>query len=53
VATYHSGTAVALYMATCALIGFIATAFMKDYSHKDISREYDHIGQKAAPNPGA
>jgi metabolite-proton symporter len=40
-ATYHSWLAVAVYMFCCACIAFIATLFMKEYSSKDISLEYD------------
>jgi MFS family permease len=45
-ATYKSGTPIALYVAICALIGFIATLPMTEYSSKDISREYDHVEQE-------
>ena len=47
-ATYKSGTPIALYVAICALIGYIATLLMTEYSSKDISREYDHVEQKQA-----
>jgi MFS family permease len=40
---YKSGTAVAIYMAICAAIAFVAVCFMKDYSGKDISQEYDLV----------
>lgn len=40
-ATYHSGYAVAVYIAICAVISLIAVAFMPDYTGKDISAEYD------------
>jgi hypothetical protein len=39
---YKTGTAVAIYMAICAAIAFVAVSMMKDYSGKDISQEYDH-----------
>ena len=39
-ATYRSGTVIAVYMACCALVGFIAAVFMKDYAGEDVSREY-------------
>ena len=45
-ATYKSGTPVAWYVAICALIGFIAALLMTEYSSKDISAEYEHVGQK-------
>jgi MFS family permease len=44
-ATYKSGTAIAVYIAICAVISFIAAAMMPDYTGKDISAEYD--GQTA------
>ena len=40
-AAYHSGYAVAIYIAACAVISLIATALMPDYTGKDISAEYD------------
>jgi MFS family permease len=40
-ATYHTGYAIAIYIAACALISLIAVAFMPDYTGKDISAEYD------------
>jgi MFS family permease len=40
-ATYHTGYSVAIYIAACAVISAVATAFMPDYTGKDISREYD------------
>ena len=39
-ATYHSATAIALYIAACAVITVIATVLMTDYTGKDISGEY-------------
>jgi metabolite-proton symporter len=45
-ATFKSGTPIAIYVAICAVIGFIATLLMTEYSSKDISREYEHVGQK-------
>jgi len=42
--TYNTGWAVAVYLALCCLIGFIATAFLREFARKDISREYDHVG---------
>jgi metabolite-proton symporter len=39
-ATYHSATAIAIYIAACAVITLIATALMTDYTGKDISAEY-------------
>jgi MFS family permease len=40
-ATYKTGTAIAWYIAVCAIISFIATWLMPDYTGKDISAEYD------------
>ncbi len=40
-ATYHSGYAIAVYIAACAAISLISAAFMPDYTGKDISAEYD------------
>ena len=40
-AYYHSGYAVAVYIAVLALITLACTAFMPDYTGKDISTEYD------------
>jgi MFS family permease len=40
-ATYHSGYAIAIFIAACSVISAIAAAFMPDYTGKDISAEYD------------
>ncbi len=40
-ATYHSGYAIAIFIAACAVISLIAASFMPDYTGKDISAEYD------------
>src|SRR5579864_808655 len=40
-ATYHTGYAIAIYLALCGVISLISTAFMPDYTSKDISAEYD------------
>jgi hypothetical protein len=42
---YKTGTPIAIYIAICALIGFVASACMADYSRIDISEEYSHVGQ--------
>jgi MFS family permease len=52
-ATYKSGTVIAVYVAICAVIGFLAALFMTEYSRKDISSEYEHVGRKPAPAIGA
>jgi MFS family permease len=36
-ATYHSGYAIAIYIAACAVISLISAAFMPDFTGKDIS----------------
>ncbi len=38
--TYHSATAIAVYIAVCAVISVVATVLMTDYTGKDISGEY-------------
>jgi MFS family permease len=40
-ATYKTGYAIAIYIAACAVISAVATAFMPDYTGQDISAEYD------------
>ena len=40
-ATYHSGYAIAIYIAACAVVSAVAASFMPDYTGKDISAEYD------------
>jgi MFS family permease len=40
-ARYHSGYAIALYIALCAVISFCAASLMRDYTGQDIAREYD------------
>jgi metabolite-proton symporter len=40
-AKYQSGTPIAIYILVCAVISTIATAFLKDYTGKDVSTEYD------------
>jgi MFS family permease len=40
-ATYQSGYAIAVFIAACAVISAVATAFMPDYTGQDISAEYD------------
>jgi MFS family permease len=43
---YNAGSSIAIYIVICALIGFVATLFMTEYSHKDISEEYAHVGHR-------
>ncbi|HXX25593.1 MAG TPA: MFS transporter [Pseudolabrys sp.] len=40
-AAYHSGYAIAIYIAACAVVSLVSAAFMPDYTGKDISAEYD------------
>jgi hypothetical protein len=35
------------------VIGFLAALFMTEYSRKDISSEYEHVGGKLASTLGA
>ncbi len=38
-ATYKSGTSIAIYMALCCVVSFIAVMFMPDYTNRDIDTE--------------
>ena len=40
-AHYKSSTPIAIYILICSIISIIATAFLKDYTGRDISAEYD------------
>jgi hypothetical protein len=40
--TFHSATAIAVYIAICAVITLAATALMTDYTGKDINAEGVH-----------
>jgi MFS family permease len=40
-AAYHTGYAIAIYLALCAAISFVSTAYMPDYTGRDVSSEYD------------
>jgi MFS family permease len=40
-AAYHSGYAIAIYIAGCAVISLVSVMFMPDYTGKNISAEYD------------
>jgi metabolite-proton symporter len=42
-AAYHSGYAIALYILVCAVVSFIATSLLPDYTNRDVSREYDGV----------
>jgi MFS family permease len=43
VAEYHSSLPVAIYMLVVSVIGLAATAFLTDYTNKDISAEYENV----------
>jgi MFS family permease len=40
-AQYHSGYAIAVFIAGCAVISAVAVSFMPDYTGQDISAEYE------------
>ncbi len=40
-AAYHSGYAIAIYIAACSVVSLVSAAFMPDYTGQDISDEYD------------
>src|SRR6202012_2766040 len=40
-ATYHTGYAIAIYIAACAAVSLVAAALMPDYTGQVISMEYD------------
>jgi MFS family permease len=44
-ATYHSGYAISVYIAACAVVSLISAALMPDYTGRDISAEYDDLRQ--------
>src|SRR5271155_820393 len=46
-AAYKSGTPIAIYILITAIISIIATMFLKDYTGKDVSAEYDDVDQAA------
>ena len=49
---YKTGSSIAIYIGICALIGFVATLFMTEYSHQDISEEYAHVRRQVVPVSG-
>ena len=49
--TCHSATAIAVYIAICAVISVVATVLMTDYTGKDISGEYSARRSPIAPGP--
>jgi metabolite-proton symporter len=40
-AAFHTGYAIAIYIAACAVVSLISAAMMPDYTGQDISTEYD------------
>jgi MFS family permease len=42
-AAFHSGYAIALYILACGLISIGAVWFLKDYTGKDVSQDYDGV----------
>jgi metabolite-proton symporter len=40
-ASYHSGYAISIYIAACAVVSLVSAAMMPDYTGRDISAEYD------------
>ena len=40
-ASYKSGTPIAIYILVCAIVSITATAFLKDYTGRDVSAEYE------------
>jgi metabolite-proton symporter len=44
-ATFHSGYAIAIYIAACAVVSLASAALMPDYTGQDISMEYDDLRQ--------
>ena len=42
-ARYQSGYAIAVFILACCVISLAAVATMKDYTHQDISQEYDRL----------
>ncbi|HZT27711.1 MAG TPA: MFS transporter [Pseudolabrys sp.] len=47
-AAYHSGYAIAIYIAGCAIVSLISASLMPDYTGQDISMEYDEKTARAA-----
>jgi MFS family permease len=42
-ATYKTSTPIAIYILITAIISIVATCFLKDYTGKDVSAEYDAV----------
>jgi MFS family permease len=48
-ARYHTGYAIAIYIAACAIVSLIAASQMKDYTGKAIENEYDAVALGEEP----
>jgi metabolite-proton symporter len=48
-ARYNSGYAIAYYILACSAVSLVAVLFLKDYTNKDISAEYDE-GRQHMPH---
>ena len=46
-AAFGSGYVIALYVLFCAIVSITATAFLPDYTNRDISQEHDAEGSIA------
>src|ERR1700693_2872913 len=42
-AAYHTGYAIARYLALCGVISLISTALLPDYTNRDVSQEYEGV----------
>ncbi len=51
-ARYHSSYAIAGYILACAIVSLISTAFLRDYTNRDISHEYVGAEARGAPAGG-
>jgi MFS family permease len=51
IAAYHTGYAVAIYIAACGVVSLLSAMLMPDYTGQDISAEYD-TRQGALKGPG-
>jgi metabolite-proton symporter len=49
-ATYHTGYAIAIYIAACAVISLLAASQMRDYTNQDIGTEYESRALEEAPS---
>jgi MFS family permease len=46
-AAYHTGYAISIYIAACAVVSLVSTALMPDHTGQDISAEYDAADRAA------